>query len=226
MKRLAFLAAMLALGLAAQAEDLTLSDGKVYKNVTFLKHSVTSVTIESDSGGAIVPLEKLPSDLQKRFGYDPAAAKVALTEQNQRADAAVADAADDASFKQAAGRYAYVHGKVLPRADANTYKLTVKLIESGEAILSDGRDLGVGSAVQLYVQDYAVVGGTPTSNPTAIPAGLKLSGEKAILTWPLTSDQIQTFDLIKVGVSDSGLPIFAPAGSLTKEDWVAAGRPL
>ena len=46
-------------------------EGIIYSNVTW--HTVTpaAVTIYHQTGVASIPLEELPADLQKRFGYDP-----------------------------------------------------------------------------------------------------------------------------------------------------------
>jgi len=66
------------------ADDITLTDGTVYKNATIINHSAVSATIETDKGGAIVPIEKLPKDVQAKLGYDP---KAADDVKKQRAEA-------------------------------------------------------------------------------------------------------------------------------------------
>ena len=73
------LAAILAAagGLALRAEDWTTSDGKVYQQVTVIKTEPDAVTIVYRDGGALLPLAKLPPDLQKRFNYDPLKAQAA-----------------------------------------------------------------------------------------------------------------------------------------------------
>ena len=60
-----------------RAEDWKTTDGKVYQNVTVVKSEPDAVTILYRDGGALVPLANLPADLQKRFNYDPAKAKIA-----------------------------------------------------------------------------------------------------------------------------------------------------
>jgi len=67
-----------------RAEDWTTTDGKVYQGVTVVKTEPDAVTIIFKDGGALVPLAKLPADLQKRFNYDPAKAQAAA---NARAKA-------------------------------------------------------------------------------------------------------------------------------------------
>ena len=64
-------------GVSLWAEDWTTTDGKVYQNVTVVKSEFDAITILYRDGGALVPLAKLPPDLQKRFNYDPVQAKAA-----------------------------------------------------------------------------------------------------------------------------------------------------
>ena len=68
------------------AEDWTTTDGTVYKNVTVIRVEDDAITILYKDGGALVPLFKLPTPLQKRYEYDPAKAKIAA-EARAKADA-------------------------------------------------------------------------------------------------------------------------------------------
>lgn len=65
------------------AEDWKTIDGKVYQDVKVIESAPDAVTILHKDGGALVPLELLPPELQKRFNYDPAKAKVAADERMQ-----------------------------------------------------------------------------------------------------------------------------------------------
>jgi hypothetical protein len=60
-----------------RAEDWTTTDGKAYPEVKVVKVQPDAVTILYRDGGALVPLAKLPADLQKRFNYDPVRAQAA-----------------------------------------------------------------------------------------------------------------------------------------------------
>jgi hypothetical protein len=71
------LLALLVSGGVLPAEDWTTSDGKIYRDVIVVKTEPDAVTIIHRDGGALVPLVKLPADLQKRFHYDPIAAQEA-----------------------------------------------------------------------------------------------------------------------------------------------------
>ena len=62
------------------AEDWTTTDGKTYKDVTVVKTEDDAVTILYSDGGALVPLDKLPSNLQQKFHYNPAKAKIAAAQ--------------------------------------------------------------------------------------------------------------------------------------------------
>jgi FKBP-type peptidyl-prolyl cis-trans isomerase len=75
--------ALIAFSLAARSEDWVTSDGTTYKDVKVLKVDADAVTIIDQDGGALVPLAKLGPVLQKRFGYDPAKAKVAAEERDK-----------------------------------------------------------------------------------------------------------------------------------------------
>lgn len=65
------------------AEDWTTADGKVFHNVMVIKIEPDAVTILDKDGGALVSLAQLPPDLQKRFHYDPAQAKIAAAARAQ-----------------------------------------------------------------------------------------------------------------------------------------------
>ena len=62
--------------------NLTLTvDGIIYTNVHFRGTTPVSVAIFHSTGVATLPLEKLPPELQKRFGYDPQRAAQSQTSQ-------------------------------------------------------------------------------------------------------------------------------------------------
>jgi len=71
------------------AKDWATTDGKTYRGVKVLKYDALTVSILYADGGASVPLEKLPVDLQKKFGYDPVQAQAM---EKKQADEAVAAA--------------------------------------------------------------------------------------------------------------------------------------
>jgi len=70
---------------SAVAEDWTTTDGMYYQNVRVIRVEDDAITIIYKDGGALVPLFKLPPDLQKKFDYDPVKAKVAA-ESRAKAD--------------------------------------------------------------------------------------------------------------------------------------------
>jgi hypothetical protein len=53
-----------------QTNSLTI-DGFTYENPRFDRVTATTVTIFHSTGVATIPLEKLPTELQKQFRYDP-----------------------------------------------------------------------------------------------------------------------------------------------------------
>jgi hypothetical protein len=77
------LAAFFMGAMSVQAEDWTTIDGKVYPQVNVLKVEPDAVTILYRDGGALIPLIKLPDNLQKKFHYDPDTAKAAADARDQ-----------------------------------------------------------------------------------------------------------------------------------------------
>jgi hypothetical protein len=73
-KIVVFLLLCLAGALWANETNLTV-DSVVYSNVVFKTATPATVTIFHSTGVATIPLYKLPPDLQKQFGYDPAKAE-------------------------------------------------------------------------------------------------------------------------------------------------------
>ena len=69
--------------LSLRADDWKTTDGKTYQAVIVVKAEPDAVTITHKDGGALVPLATLPPDLQKKFNYDPAKAKVAAAARAQ-----------------------------------------------------------------------------------------------------------------------------------------------
>jgi len=69
------------------AEDWTTTDGKTYQQVKVVKIDDDAVMILDEDGGALVPLAVLPPDLQQRFHYDPAKAKIAAAQRQAESNA-------------------------------------------------------------------------------------------------------------------------------------------
>ena len=73
------------LALPVSAEDWKTTDGKVYQDVKVIRVEDDAVTILFKQGGALIPLFKLPANLQQKFSYDPVKAKAAA-EARSKAD--------------------------------------------------------------------------------------------------------------------------------------------
>ncbi len=69
--------ALALIALPACAEDWVTTDGTHYQNVKVVHVDDDAITIIYKDGGALVPLFKLPPNLQERFDYDPVKAKIA-----------------------------------------------------------------------------------------------------------------------------------------------------
>lgn len=70
------------------AEDLTLADGTVYKNITVTKTDPDGLRIIHSDGGGKVLFTQLPEAIQKKYHYDPVAAQkyTEAQEAKKRAD--------------------------------------------------------------------------------------------------------------------------------------------
>jgi hypothetical protein len=108
--RIVFLVCAFAAAVALGAEtNLTLTvDGVTYNGVRFGRATPATVTVFHSTGVAMIPLAKLPPELQKQFGYDPQqAATWQAAQQKAEAEAAesqrrAAAEAADAQRKAAA----------------------------------------------------------------------------------------------------------------------------
>jgi len=73
MKKLLF-ALLVAAACSLRADDLTTVDGKQYIGVTISRAEPDGVVVVTDSGIEKIPFTKLGADIQKKYGYNPAAA--------------------------------------------------------------------------------------------------------------------------------------------------------
>ena len=70
--------------LCAQTESTLTVDGVIYTNAVFGTVTPYAVTVKHSTGVASIPLERLPADLQQRFGYEPQKARDYLQESTAR----------------------------------------------------------------------------------------------------------------------------------------------
>ncbi len=154
-------------------------DGLTYSNVTW--HTVTpaTVTIFHQTGVASIPLEKLPPELQKRFGYAPQKADEYLraelasevrASQQQRARAALEAQRQteqqleveqqEAKRKEVEAKEAQIHGQP-PLDQVGTgqdwFKITFTQIENVEAL----RDGWYRGTLHNYTSTVGTGGGVP-----------------------------------------------------------------
>ena len=125
----------------ARAEDWTTTDGKTYKDVTVVKIEDDAVTILDSDGGALVPLDKLPPNLQQKFHYDPAKAKLAAAQRelndkaSAQAESAERQIANEKQNQQDAQDAAAAQDKA---ADQAARKTAIPLVFEVSQVLPDG----------------------------------------------------------------------------------------
>ncbi len=98
-----------------RAEDLTLTDGTVYKNITVTKVDPDGLRIIHSDGGGKVLFTQLPEATQQKYHYDPAAAQkfAAAQEAKKRADL-------ERALKQSSEAAAAEAANPTPKAAAST----------------------------------------------------------------------------------------------------------
>src|SRR5437016_1688864 len=91
------------------ADDITLRDGKVYKDAKVLSHDATTITILYAEGGATLPIANLSDDLQKKFGGNS----------DQASETQASDKGDNwKGYRKAQDKYVLVNGQLVTRAAA------------------------------------------------------------------------------------------------------------
>jgi hypothetical protein len=198
---------ILVLALAsARADDITLRDGKIYKDAKIISHDATTITILYADGGATLSIVKLPDDLQKKFGF----------KSGQASDSqAVTDQASDWSgYRKAQDKYVSVNGKLLMRTSANVATLNVKLNRLTEMKSASGDNLGRGSLVDIYEES------APNS------ATLQPTGDSAFLKdYILSADKVVKIEAIKTGATESGGVYYIVLQPFSFDFWKKAGSP-
>lgn len=82
---------LIALAGALHAEDLTTTEGRIYKGVAVTKVEPDGISIVHESGTAKVPFGKLSKELQEKHGYDPKKAAEFADRQARKLSAAEAE---------------------------------------------------------------------------------------------------------------------------------------
>lgn len=82
---------------AVFADDFTTTDGKKFEGVTVTRIEADGIVVTTDSGIAKLFFTKLPEEVQKKYGFDPA--KAAQFQQQMRIDAAARRVRDEAAMR-------------------------------------------------------------------------------------------------------------------------------
>jgi ribosomal protein S1 len=99
------------------AEDFTTTDGKKFEGVTVTRIEADGIVVTTDSAIAKLFFAKLPEDVQKKYGYDPA--KAAQFQQQMQIDAAARRAKGAAAMQaEAAMQAQQIAGVNARRAEA------------------------------------------------------------------------------------------------------------
>ena len=142
-----FLIIFFASALLLHADDITTSDGKVYKGATILKHDAATATILYADGGATLEIAKLSPELQKKLGYDPAKAAEAVKREQ---DAALSQQLSHARTEALAERRDASERKKLHIQGTISYILQQGIVL--ECVAVDPRSTG--NTFTIFLRDY------------------------------------------------------------------------
>ena len=160
--------------LCAQTDSTLTVDEMIYTNAVFGTVTPYAVTVKHSTGVASVPLERLPADLQQRFGYDPQKAQDYLQESTVRQAALVASDRQESAVRSGHEHEAAVKTDIAATEAADKAALVALTTEiSGEVIVTtdDGMMLRTRNATShtrsQYTRDVAVeVGGDRVARTT------------------------------------------------------------
>jgi hypothetical protein len=143
--------------LCAQTDSTLTVDGVIYTNAVFGTVTPYAVTVKHSTGIASVPLERLPADLQQRFGYDPQKARDYLRESTARQAALLASDRQESAVRSGHEHEAAVKADVAATEAADKAALVALRAEiSGEVVVTtdDGMMLKTRNAISRTRSQY------------------------------------------------------------------------
>jgi hypothetical protein len=149
-------------------------DGVTYSNVTWRTVTPITVSIFHETGVASIPLEKLPTDLQQRFGYDPQKAADYRTQQ-----LAAIQAQELLRQKRMAEMLATARQQQLAQAEQAKIQATVQAKEDAQAQLKANQEA---NANVRMIQVLRVVGFIRSVNEGGYAAQLELTNQATAQT--------------------------------------------
>jgi hypothetical protein len=145
--------------LCAQTESTLTVDGVTYTNAVFGTVTPYAVTVKHSTGVvASIPLERLPADLQQRFGYDPQKARDYLQESTARQAALVASDREESAVRSGHEHEAAVKADIAATEAADKAALVALTTEiSGDVVVTtnDGMMLKTRNAISRTRSEYA-----------------------------------------------------------------------
>jgi len=163
--------------LRAETDSTLTVDGVIYTNAVFGTVTPYAVTVKHSTGVASVPLERLPADLQQRFGYDPQKARDYLQESTARQAALLANDRQEAAAQSGLEHEAAVKADVAATAAVDKAALVALTTElSGEVVVvtDDGMMLKTRNAISRtrsqYTTDVTVEGSDRVARTTTAEA--------------------------------------------------------
>jgi hypothetical protein len=143
--------------LCAQTNSTLTVDGVTYTNAVFGTVTPYAVTVKHSTGVASVPLERLPADLQQRFGYDPQKAQDYLRESTARQAALLASDRQESDARSGREHEVAVKAEIASTEATEKARLVALTTEiSGEVMVTtaDGMMLKTRNAISRTRSQY------------------------------------------------------------------------
>jgi len=199
--------------LITRADDITLSDGTVYKDAKIVSHDAVNATILYAEGGVTVPLAKLPAEFQQKYGHDPVSADGAAA-----APTAHDQAAEEwRNYRKALDKYAAVNGKLVTREVSGIVTLNVKFNRVAEVKDTAGQSLGRGTYVDIDKEHPA--------NPATPTASMPSDTTIYLKGYILNADKPVKVDVVKSGATETGGLYYTVVEPFNFDFWKKAGAP-
>jgi hypothetical protein len=154
-------------------------DGITYSNVIWRTVTPATVSIFHQTGVASIPLEKLPPELQKRFGYDPQKAREYYQETKEREAVEAVRRQEASQLAKAKADYEAAHHEALESIEKSAIEIQGKV----QQITADGALISGAVTPYTYVRqsvadpNYHTILGGPVVTTSAATAYKNVTDE-------------------------------------------------
>jgi len=209
--------------------NITTVSGATYTNCKITRTDPDGITVMHGTGITKIPFTDLSGEDQTSYGYDQKEAEEysrTMTENRARKQAAE-------MFKDAAGKYAVLGEKLIPRSDVKTVSGKIRS-KNEEDFGKDNHPLGKGTFIEEYRDSsklilpegdrFSKIGAYQSrpSSPIVVHSS-KSSGHQAFVIdyFPEESvGKMVTIEVFEVGQNSFEEPVYRVVKPLTLDSWI------